>query len=206
MSNFQFEPVTREDGKEASVEDLTNASTPIPVRFDYNGFKGFTAIFDRTKITVGAVQNYRRAEVKARASSSETLAQDEELRDAILAGVKFGDDAAAKAAMDSEIAHRVREFSVKAALEMAEAEPELFPLRIVMLTPAIVAWNVPGIEPSIETFQANAELAEAVIPALWASFHPTSKISEAVTEKTPNPSGADSAKISRSAKANSPKD
>lgn len=209
-NNFSFEPVTRKGGTVVTQEELESAlGKPVPVRFDYGDFEGLTVLFDRSKIPAQAILGYQRAEASAvhrSAGSAELVAEAQDLAPQMAIVRELGSDAdevQVDAAIGIETRKRIGELNRRLVLVGIESEPELFSLRIALLTPAIVGWNVPKAEPTIETLERNGELAEAVIGALWEAYRPTSRDSAAASATTPNPSETASATSSRSTKANS---
>jgi hypothetical protein len=205
MSEFQYDEVTREDGSPVSAEELAlEIAKPMPVKFDYNEFKGFTALFDRSKVQVSAVLNFQRASARLAKENRETSQEAEDLQEIFEAVREIGpdaEDAQVEEIIGKEGLQRLRDFNRRAAIENAENEPTLFPLKIEMLAPAIVEWNLPGEPPTVENLAGNGALALAVIPALWEAYRPFSRGSEAAPNSKKSPPTSRAAKKSNSTNA-----
>lgn len=201
MSNeFEYEPVTNAAGEAVSEQDLHDGlHKPFPIKFDYNGYKGFTAWFVRSKIPTAAVLRLQSAvsELLAkRPASDEDEASDIEVLMDATKGLSE-EEAAAKIGPENQA--RLLAYYKKIGLQNSKDEPVLFPIKVEMLAPAIVAWNVPGEVPSVDTFQNNGALAMAVIPKAWSHYRNFTTGSAAAAETTPTASTASSATTSPSA-------
>jgi hypothetical protein len=195
-NKFDFPPVTREDGSVVSPDEIQKESDQADfLPFKYEG-KNFSVAVRRSQIPTDPVLRFRAAQAKLQSQSGllddpETLEEITRITDS----VQGLSDADIDVVLTPEEKSKLQAFNLRFGVGQVQSAPELWPLKLNIVVPAIAGWNLPTHNPTLDTFKNNHELADAVVPVVWAWWerpNPSLEDSEPDGQTTPTPSTHDS--------------